>query len=497
MNVKGMPDLASVKQTGTAKPSKWNSKTSDNSLFQSILGQQSQGRDKNVAPAQQNTARPERGSTSQTEGSVQSKPTDTVKENSDENVQAAETDTAQAADETAESSGEVTESEADTDTVQTDTTDDVVMEEQEAVAIPIILVPGPIISMESVEVTGTMEMVAPPVIQMVEHPNVEQIAGQQTVLPEMQADSSEPVDPTLIATIGEVVDELDAELASKPNAPEIQKTDTAAQQTTEPVVTSDAAEQFAVQVVKEARDLVNKDVEQTAAPVVEKEVASSTTEETSVQPVASSDDDAQLPNDTEPETETDQQKTADHKGTATANTAQVTDGGRVEFRMSGAQPLEAQQAAAPPELPQQVMDRVISQVRTAVTPDKTEFFVQLKPDYLGGLSIGLVAEDKGVVAKIMTTSQQVHNALQADMTQMVQMLRDKGINVVQMEVIYDQTANAMSQQQSDTQQQQFGQGQGRSHGRGADQTDGTVPAYDVLSSNEVLAEQGGSVEFSA
>ncbi len=176
------------------------------------------------------------------------------------------------------------------------------------------------------------------------------------------------------------------------------------------------------------------------------------------------------------------------------STAQIGDDGKVEFKLTGAQMPEA------PEVRQKdgdsMLTRLIDQVRSAISKEKTEFFLQLKPEHLGGLSIMLTAEDKGVVAKLATSSQDVQNILQSDMNQLQAALREKGINVVHMEVIYDQGMNSTAKDHSHSgQQQQSSTGNGQ--GRIPENLEGATAYYDTISYYEALAEQGGSVEFSA
>lgn len=193
-----------------------------------------------------------------------------------------------------------------------------------------------------------------------------------------------------------------------------------------------------------------------------------------------------------------EQEKADAKSNApitqTTHTAQVADDGKVEFKLANAQMPEA------PEVRQKdgesMLTRLIDQVRSTVSKEKTEFFLQLKPEHLGGLSIMLSAEEKGVVAKLMTSNQDVQNMLQSDMNQLQAALREKGINVVHMEVIYDQTANSTAKDHSDGKQQQQGT-TGNGHGRIPEELEGASAYYDTISYYEALAEQGGSVEFSA
>lgn len=175
-----------------------------------------------------------------------------------------------------------------------------------------------------------------------------------------------------------------------------------------------------------------------------------------------------------------------------AMTAPIQGDGKVEFKLAanGTENLEPVQQKA------EILPRVIEQVRNTVSKEKTEFFLQLKPEHLGGLSILLSAEEKGVAAKLMTSSHDVQQVLQSDLNQLQAALREKGINVVHMEVIYDQTANSMAHDSGNRGQQHSGAFAGAHSGTG-ESVEEAAAFYDSLSYYDVLAEQGGSVEFSA
>ncbi len=186
----------------------------------------------------------------------------------------------------------------------------------------------------------------------------------------------------------------------------------------------------------------------------------------------------------------------DSKGSTqshTAFTANVAENGRVDIKTAGAQmPEPTVQTDEKPSL----LTKLVDQVRSTVSTEKTEFFLQLKPEHLGGLSIMLSAEEKGMVARLATSSRDVQNVLQSDMAQLQAALREKGINVVHMEVIYDQGAGSTAKDHSGGRQQQFGQ-TGNGQGRIPENLEGATAYYDTISYYEALAEQGGSVEFSA
>lgn len=176
-------------------------------------------------------------------------------------------------------------------------------------------------------------------------------------------------------------------------------------------------------------------------------------------------------------------------------TATIAQDGKVDFKAS-MQELQPEQQF---QLRQNVQTQIVDQVRSLVTKEKTEFYLQLKPEHLGGLSIMLAAGEKGLVAKLVTGSKDVHAMIQNDAAQIQESLRERGINVVQMEVVYDQMASATGKQDTNNGQGWESNGSGGSQGRlPEDAIEGTTMPYSgELSNYEVLAEQGGSVEFSA
>ncbi len=175
-------------------------------------------------------------------------------------------------------------------------------------------------------------------------------------------------------------------------------------------------------------------------------------------------------------------------------TAPIAQDGKVDFKMS-MQELQPQEQQL---LKQNVQTQIIDQVRSLVTQEKTEFYLQLKPEHLGGLSIMLAAGEKGLVAKLMTASKDVHMMLQNDMTQIQESLKERGITIVQMEVVYDQMASTTGKQNTNDGQGWEANGSPGSQGRVLeDIIEGGSLTYDELSNYDILAEQGGSVEFSA
>ncbi len=256
-----------------------------------------------------------------------------------------------------------------------------------------------------------------------------------------------------------------------------------------PEVAESKAENFAKQAMQEVSEALKKqeiaDSQKTVTPqnIAEEQEAMVTKSLT-----ASEDGDGADASAKQKETPTNTQQPM---------TAQIAQDGKVEFKES-MQELRPEQQF---QLRQNVQSQIVDQVRSLVTKEKTEFFLQLKPEHLGGLSIMLAAGEKGLIAKLVTGSKDVHMMIQNDATQIQESLKERGINVVQMEVVYDQMSSATGRQDTNNNGQGFEpNGSGGSQGRlPEDAIEGIeMPAYTgELSNYDILAEQGGSVEFSA
>lgn len=80
---------------------------------------------------------------------------------------------------------------------------------------------------------------------------------------------------------------------------------------------------------------------------------------------------------------------------------------------------------------------VLEIMQTSITNGNNSLFIKLKPDFLGGIAIKLAMSEGGVVAKIVTTSERTQNMLASQLTNLESTLKDKGIDVARMEVLYN------------------------------------------------------------
>ena len=85
---------------------------------------------------------------------------------------------------------------------------------------------------------------------------------------------------------------------------------------------------------------------------------------------------------------------------------------------------------------------LLAQVESAVTAEKSELFIKFKPDVFGGMQIHLSMTQEGLRAQIRTSDPSVRGMIGAEMNQLTDSLRARGIEVVEMDVYYEQqTAN--------------------------------------------------------
>ncbi|NLY42461.1 MAG: flagellar hook-length control protein FliK [Clostridiaceae bacterium] len=79
---------------------------------------------------------------------------------------------------------------------------------------------------------------------------------------------------------------------------------------------------------------------------------------------------------------------------------------------------------------EQVFKQVLEHARlTLVTEEKSEMLLQLKPDYLGKLSLKIVTERGILIAKFTAESQQVKEIIEANLDQLKDALEAQGLNV--------------------------------------------------------------------
>lgn len=175
--------------------------------------------------------------------------------------------------------------------------------------------------------------------------------------------------------------------------------------------------------------------------------------------------------------------------------------------MDGPQTAErAQQTMeAPEEVPVTPQDtaenvtRIVDRMTARLEDGKQEFDVQLKPEFLGKLSIKVVMEDGGIKAQIKAADLTARAMITEQLPSLTEMLKDKGVNMTQIEVVYDQMSFDSAQQQFQNHQSNSQRPNVRRARMGRIGIDGVgydLPAA-VSGEQADLAIRHSSVEFSA
>ncbi len=170
--------------------------------------------------------------------------------------------------------------------------------------------------------------------------------------------------------------------------------------------------------------------------------------------------------------------------------ADINSDGKVDFKLA-----QVQDKSVPIIEKASIFEQIVQQAKAAMSKNQTELFVQLKPAHLGGLIVSLSMGEQGMIAKLVSGQKDVALMIQTDMAQLQEALKEKGINVVHMDVIYDQMANSTNKDSSNFN----GQWSSNTNSKGIkyESLEDTPIVYDNLSMYDVLTEQGGSVEYKA
>lgn len=83
---------------------------------------------------------------------------------------------------------------------------------------------------------------------------------------------------------------------------------------------------------------------------------------------------------------------------------------------------------------QQVFDQIVDKVSLSVSNNIKELKVELKPEFLGKLDIKLIQSHDGIKAKIKVDSLHTENILKTEMTQLIQSLREKDIDIINVDI---------------------------------------------------------------
>jgi flagellar hook-length control protein FliK len=122
----------------------------------------------------------------------------------------------------------------------------------------------------------------------------------------------------------------------------------------------------------------------------------------------------------------------------------------------------AQMQQETPDTPvtkENLFDEMVSRINVMQQDVRQEMTIQLKPEFLGNLSLQVAIENGGLHVRIDASDAGVRGLVGAQMQQLIQELEAKGLTVVEVEVSHTGIDNGDFNQQSGG----YGQGGGRSH----------------------------------
>lgn len=106
--------------------------------------------------------------------------------------------------------------------------------------------------------------------------------------------------------------------------------------------------------------------------------------------------------------------------------------------------------------------RVLESIEASLAKGNDSLFIKLKPDFLGGIAIKLAVSEGGVIARIVTNNEKTQNMLASQLSNLESSLKEKGIDVARMEVLYN-PLNGDGQGQSKGDNNQGSKGGSRSY----------------------------------
>ena len=154
----------------------------------------------------------------------------------------------------------------------------------------------------------------------------------------------------------------------------------------------------------------------------------------------------------------------------------------------------------PDEVKSAAMSNIAERISSMMQQGKQEVSIQMTPDFLGNLSIKLSMGREGLVAKLHTESLEAKNLINAQITQLVESLKDKGVKIVQMDVIHQEMSQDpkqdghgnMYQYKAPRKMPAIGGVSGR-----MDMEMAHVSVYDFSTDEQMLTGLNNSMEFTA
>jgi len=141
--------------------------------------------------------------------------------------------------------------------------------------------------------------------------------------------------------------------------------------------------------------------------------------------------------------------------------------------------------------------KITQKITSSQIDGKREFDVTLKPSFLGKLSIKLVMDGDSIKAHIKAADQYVKGLISEQLPELSQALKEKGVNMTHIEVVYDSPMSSSTDQQFHGQNQNMGDAGKSMRSFAAEKGNTEIIAFSAVTDQTDLFLKNSSVEFSA
>jgi flagellar hook-length control protein FliK len=141
--------------------------------------------------------------------------------------------------------------------------------------------------------------------------------------------------------------------------------------------------------------------------------------------------------------------------------------------------------------------KIVDKVSSTLLEGKQEFDVKLKPEFLGKLSIKLTIDDSGIKAHIKAADLSVKSLIADQLPTLTESLKEKGVNMTNIEVVYDNPTLNNGQGQFQRQNPQKNSGKKNIRYMISGDTGIDSITYGLMTDLPDVSVRNSSVEYSA
>ena len=143
------------------------------------------------------------------------------------------------------------------------------------------------------------------------------------------------------------------------------------------------------------------------------------------------------------------------------------------------------------------ISKLVEKITSQQVSGEQEFTIDLKPDFLGKLSIKLITDGDGIKAQIKAADLAAKSLIQQEIPGLTETLKSRGVLIHSVEVSYETAAFQFDTNQGQAQQQFGGQSKHKRIRWDGDIAQFDLPTLEELTKDMDLETKNGSVEFRA